>query len=127
MASFDGLPPNTGGWQVSVSPTLPMPVVFGVDAGSSGPAAGNGWMTGFCSWMNEANAEVRMYTPGRWRLPHFASLTSGPQLVMPICTGPCGVWRMNGPPLSPAHAWMNGACLLWRSSPQISEAMIARG
>src|ERR1700710_455425 len=77
--------------------------------------------------MNDVNEDVRMYTPGRWRRPHFASLTSGPQLVMPICTGPRAVCRMNGPPLSPAHACTSGAWRRLRSCPQISERMIACG
>ena len=34
---------------------------------------------------------------------------------------------MNGPPLSPGHAWISGVRLLLRSSPQISERMIACG
>lgn len=58
--------------------------------------------------------------------PHFAALTSGPQLVTPICTGPCDVRRMNGPPLSPPQAWTSGLWCL-RSSPQISDGMIACG
>src|SRR3954451_3990669 len=77
--------------------------------------------------MNEANDDTRMKTPGRGLEPHLASLTSGPQLVMPIWTGPCGVSVRKGPPLSPGQAWTSGARLLFRSCPQISEAMTAFG
>src|SRR5690349_18461301 len=122
--SVAGLPPNCAGVHVSVCPTLGTPVTR---VKSCSGSAGNGSMTGLGSLMNDANAEVRMYTPGRCRRPHLASLTSGPQLVMPICTGPWDVWRMNGPPLSPGQACTSGARRDARSCPQISDAMIAWG
>src|SRR5689334_25085974 len=77
--------------------------------------------------MNEVNEETRMATWGSRLTPHLASLTSGPQLVMPISTGPCAVCTRVGPPLSPGHACTSGACLLLRSCVQISDAMIVFG
>ena len=45
---------------------------------------------------------------------------------MPIWTGPTAFFWMNGPPLSPAHAWTSGASV-GEILAQISEAMIAFG
>src|SRR3954468_3986169 len=84
-------------------------------------------MTGFAWLMNEANDDTRMATFGSERSPQPTSITSPPQLVTPICTGPFGVCTITGPPLSPGQAMTNGGAWCAGSAVQIIVASIARG
>src|SRR4051794_5687123 len=84
-------------------------------------------MTGFAWLMNEANDDTRMATFGSERSPQPTSITSAPQLVTPICTGPLGVCTITGPPLSPAQAIANGGAWCAESAVQIIAASTACG
>src|SRR5262245_17434829 len=85
-----------------------------------------GSITGCLELMNAANDDTRIGTCGRCFTPQSPPITSGPQLVTPICTGPVGVETIVGPPLSPAHAWISGVCCV-RSCVQSIVDWIARG
>src|SRR3954454_11867293 len=77
--------------------------------------------------MKDAKEETRMATLGSERVPQATSITSAPQLVTPICTGPAGVCAMIGPPLSPGQAMTNGGAWCAGSAVQIIVGSIARG